>query len=45
MTIKSITTLLFDFHENLLHTKELIIQTFLNVMGKQLLKIVEGHSS
>lgn len=45
MTIKPITTLLFDFDETLLHTRELIIQTNLNVMGKHLLEIVEGQSS
>ncbi|WP_208324161.1 hypothetical protein [Paenisporosarcina antarctica] len=45
MTIKPITTLLFDCDETLLHTKELCIQTYLNVMGKHLLEIVEGQLS
>lgn len=45
MKIKPITTLLFDFDETLLNTKELIVQTYLNVMGKHLLEIVEGQSS
>ena len=45
MTINPITTLLFDFDETLLHTNKPIIQTYLNVMGKHLLEIVEGQSS
>ncbi|WP_019414299.1 pyrophosphatase PpaX [Paenisporosarcina sp. TG20] len=34
MTTQPITTLLFDFDGTLLDTNELIIQTFLNVLGK-----------
>ncbi|MBW9234431.1 HAD hydrolase-like protein, partial [Leptospira santarosai] len=35
MKSKPITTLLFDFDGTLLDTNELIIQTFLSVLGKR----------